>query len=362
MKKIIIIVPGLAQGGAEKQSITLAQLLKESGYEVELCCYTKDNFFEPILKEKGIVVNWLISNRIRRVLMLRNYIRHSNCYAVISFMDTPNFLNDFSAIGGKEWKVIGSIRGANLGYFKGLKAKVFNWFHRYTDFIVSNSYSADELCRQYLPQYKDKFCVIYNNIIQPKISSNYEPRKGGKTHFIIAASYSDRKNPRLIIEALSLMTKEERNRLVIDWYGHIIENGKESPLYNILISEIQLNKIGECFKLHDASSDIANLMNKADIVALVSKGEGLPNTIIEGMLIGKPVIMTNVSDYNYLVDETNGFVCENNNPLSLKQMLVNASNLSNKQLNDLGYNSKLKAQKLFSSDNTIKRWIDLIES
>jgi glycosyltransferase involved in cell wall biosynthesis len=38
-------------------------------------------------------------------------------------------------------------------------------------------------------------------------------------------------------------------------------------------------------------------MYESDVVALVSKLEGLPNTVCEGMALGKPIIMTRVFRY-----------------------------------------------------------------
>ena len=101
-------------------------------------------------------------------------------------------------------------------------------------------------------------------------------------------------------------------------------------------------------------------MNEADVVALFSELEGLPNAICEGMMIGKPVIMTKVSDYANLVDESNGVLCDWDNPDSIKDALVCVINLSEKQLIELGENSMEKSKMLFSKDIILNLWVELL--
>src|SRR5690606_7799081 len=101
-------------------------------------------------------------------------------------------------------------------------------------------------------------------------------------------------------------------------------------------------------------------MNSADIVALFSKVEGLPNVICEGMMIGKPIIMSRVSDYALLVDNSNGFLCDWNNPHSIKDVLLKASNLSKDKIIELGNKSKEKAELLFSPNSILDKWLEII--
>ena len=88
--------------------------------------------------------------------------------------------------------------------------------------------------------------------------------------------------------------------------------------------------------------------------------EGLPNAICEGMMNGKPIIMTKVSDYADLVDDTNGVLCDWDNPESIKYALLDAMQWSVDELREKGINSKNKAENLFSSKVIMNQWIKLI--
>ena len=53
MKKILFVSPNLGNGGggAERQIVTVACLLKNSGYEVEFLCYCDGDFYYYILEQ-----------------------------------------------------------------------------------------------------------------------------------------------------------------------------------------------------------------------------------------------------------------------------------------------------------------------
>lgn len=78
------------------------------------------------------------------------------------------------------------------------------------------------------------------------------------------------------------------------------------------------------------------------------------------MMIGKPTIMTKVSDFLKLIDENNGFLCQWDNTNSIKVALQKAINLDYYQLLKMGKSSKSKAFELFSYENIKTQWLNTI--
>jgi len=197
----------------------------------------------------------------------------------------------------------------NLSFI--IKKRIFNWFQRYSDSIVCNSESAKRMWLKYHPEYKTKINVIYNTVSIDKIVSNYVPLKDGKLHLLVAASYQKLKNPINVVKAVNLLSDEDRSKLRIDWYGRKnIDINNLDKVYLEAKRIIMDNNLSEVINLYDATSDILNKMNETDIIGLFSDSEGLPNAICEAMTIGKPIIMTPVSDYTNFVDNSNGVICE----------------------------------------------------
>lgn len=360
--KILFLIDNLGSGGAQRQLVAIAPLLKQRGFEPEVLCYWDQNFFAPILENENITIHWKIEpNFIKRIWKVRHFIRKGDYNVVISFLGTPDLLNCIAGIGGKKWKIITSERSSKEEFFNSKRGKLFGWFQKYSDLIICNSENAGNFWLKYYPQYKQKIKIIYNVVSLPPISSKYIARKDGRLHIIIAASYQYLKNPLGVIKSLSLMNDLERKEIQIDWYGIIEIVSGNRQAYDESLSLIESFGLQGVVNFYPETEDIINRMNEADVVALFSSIEGLPNTICEGMKLGKPIIMSRVSDYSTLVDESNGFLCDWDNPESIKEALVSAMNMSQEQLIEMGRSSKSKAISLFSEEKIIRKWIAAIE-
>ena len=66
------------------------------------------------------------------------------------------------------------------------------------------------------------------------------------------------------------------------------------------------------------------------------------------MMLGKPVIMTRLSDYYVLVDVSNGFLCDADNTESTKEAFKAVAKLTKTELEEMGMCSKEKALSMFS--------------
>lgn len=362
-KKVLFLIDNLGSGGAQRQMVTLSTLFKDQGLDVSFLTYTKGDFFSKELEANNICVyNIKVNNNIKRIFKVRRFIRRGKFDVVISFMDTPNFLNNFSAIGGKSWKVITSERSSKKSYLLSKKGRFFAWFQRYSDVIVCNSYNAKEMWVSNYPKYNNKLITIYNTVNLPEITSEYTPRSDGKTHIIVAASYQYLKNPIGLINALSLLNNEERKKIRVDWYGRKEVTEGNTKAYDEAISLIEKFQLKDVIYLNEPQKDIYRLMSKADCIGLFSELEGLPNVICEGMMLGKPIVMSKVSDYYILVDESNGFLCDWDKPESIKDSIVKIINLTDEELIAKGLSSKKKAQELFDIHNVTNKWLELFDN
>lgn len=358
--KVLLLIPSLGSGGAERQLVSLGILFKKKGIDVEFLIYFKDDFYKHILDENLIKVNFVSSkNNFERIFKIRNFIINSKSDIVVSFLETPDFLNCISSIGFKKWKVITTELSSKKSTFETLRGKLFGWFRRHSNYIVCNSYNSLNLWKSYYPLYLNKLEVIYNPVILPNISSTYQIRRNNKLNLVVAASYQYLKNPIGLINALIIMDSNKRKNLKIDWYGRVEVTTGDTRAYDEAKDLISKNNLNDIIHLHGPTKDIANIMNASDIVGLFSSLEGLPNAICEAMMIGKPVIMTKVSDYDNLIDENNGFLCDWDNPVSIRNALEKAMDLSDSEIINFGINSKNKAEKLFSPQSIVDKWLNL---
>ncbi|MBR5832939.1 MAG: glycosyltransferase [Bacteroidales bacterium] len=366
MKKILFL-GGLRSGGAERQMVIIARLLKIDGYDVTYLSSGNSDFFLKDLEEVNIPVIRIKENKIssllklnipRKTLLIRRILKKEKYDTVISFLSTYNFINCFYAKKkATSHRAITGIRNNRDSLFLAPRERFYTFFEKYCDVKVSNSDNAKHVFAGHFPHLASKLTTIYNIVDLPNITSNYSFRNNRKIHIIIPASYRAVKNPLRLLEALSLMNAEEQSLLHIDWYGNI-DDGK--VCYNEMIAFIDSKKINDVITLHDATKDIINKINEADAVGLFSTSEGLPNSICEGMMLGKPIVMTRVSDYDVLVDSSNGFLCDFDDSVSIKKSLISLASLSDEKIKEMGISSKAKATLLFSKGSVLNQWKQII--
>ena len=361
-KRLLFLTPRLTSGGAERQMVNLAISLKERGYTVDFLCYSYGDFFEKELKEKQIPVFWRQHKHVIRLISCAWFLQKRHYDVVISFLPTPSFINCFSAMICKRWKVITGERSSVVVRPASLLGKFDVWLRRYSDNIVCNSDNARQLWSEVFPKYREKLKTIYNMVSINANDYKYEPLRDGKLHICIAATIYDVKNPMGVINALLLMDEIQRNKIVIDWYGSNQAQIGDTRVFDEVCQAIQKYNLQDSFHIHDATKDINKKMTESDCVALFSKYEGLPNAICEAIVIGKPIIMTRVSDYAKLVkDGENGFLCNWDSPETIKESIVKMSLLSVNELLEMGNQSKKIGNLLFSEEKIIVDWINVIE-
>ena len=363
MERILILAMNLNSGGAERQTVAIAKALKDQGCDVTVACYSKGDFYLPELENAGINVVWMIEKRyIRRVIRFRKLIRKGRFDAVISLLVTPNIINLLSAIGGKKWKVILGERSAKGEFFKSIKAEFIKVMLGYADTLVCNSENATSIWKNLAPRYSQKIKCIYNLLPQYHPTSGYIPRKYGRVNIVVAASYQPLKNMKRLILAVGKLGELDRCKIHIDWYGQTDVANLGTGPYDESVAMIVKNKLESIISLNPPTKNIYDVMYEADVIALVSEVEGLPNVICEALMLGKPVIMSTVSDYDILVGRNNGYVC---NPLdvnSIKSALERIINLNEENLLAYGSNSYKIYQEFFSNESIIDAWIRLIKN
>lgn len=298
-----------------------------------------------------------------RILRIRREIRKGWQDVVISFLETPNFLANIASIGKRSWSVITSERNAIEDNFYGTKKKIFKYFEKFSDFLVCNSYSAQDLWIKHYPRYKNKTRVIHNMVPDfdlPRNDSNYTFSKSKEIKVIVAARVNEDKNPRGLLTAQSIMRPEDREKLIIEWYGRF--DGKVQSFKKEIGDLLLKFNLTDVVKFLPETNNIIEIMSGADIIGLFSRFEGLPNAILEGMSLSKPIIMSRVSDYKYLVNDRNGFTFEWDNPIQIAGVLERVSKMTEADILERGKESKKIADNLFSPDAFAEKWLNLLKA
>jgi len=363
---ILCVIDSLVMGGAQRQLINLAVGFKERGHEVSVLTYHSFNFYKESIDEMKISILTIKEpNYLIRLFKIRAFIRKKNYDSVLSFLEAPNFICEFAGLPFRKWKLVVGERSADPGIANSYRLKFFRYCHLFADAVVANSETNIEMIQKITPFFiKNQYHTIYNivdtNIWKP--SDNYVVRKNKKTTIVIAAGHQYSKNSRNLIEALNQLTDIEKSLLSVKWYGSD-RHDKNDSSYTESIELINHYHLNDVIEFLPPTNNIAEKMNDADCCALFSYYEGLPNTLCEGMALGKPILSTKVSDLPKFVDEElGGYLCETPSAESIGEVIKKILSCSNKQLIAMGKHNRSKAIILFDKKTIIDSYLKLLQN
>lgn len=367
--KILFFIDNLRSGGKERRLTELMKALKLfRDIQFELITMDEEIHYKEVLN-LNITIHFLIRKTKKDLSVFPKFYNICKRYRP----DIVHCWNDMTAIIAVPACKLLHIKLVNgMVADTPVKRNLLNksWLRAkltfpFSDKIIGNStaglegYGATNL----------KSCCIYNgmdfnrfanlkdaNILRKEILGD-----DNKSSFIIGmvAAFEPRKDYKTLIKAaLSLLNIYSSLRFVL------VGNGTE---FNEVKNSVPLEFRDKIFFL-GKRTDVEEIVNLFDVGVLLSNakihGEGISNSIIEYMALGKPVIATRGGGTNEaIIDEQNGFLISPGNPEELAGCIEKL--IANKELRSRLGNKALEiAHKKFDlkvmTENYIKVYQKLI--
>lgn len=125
--------------------------------------------------------------------------------------------------------------------------------------------------------------------------------RDGSFVILCIAELNRNKNQEQLIRSIG-----ELKKMGVPAVGVIAGTGVLEDYCKSLASELELE---EHIRFLGFRRDVPELMNMADVVTLMSHREGLPKVLLEGMGVGKPMVVTSVrGNRDLIMDGFNGYV------------------------------------------------------
>jgi glycosyltransferase involved in cell wall biosynthesis len=366
--KIACVIDHLGPGGAQRQMVTLARLLRGRGHSPLVLTYHENDFFSAPLEAAGIEAKCLPgTGRLRRAMVLRQTLLAHAPEAVLAFVDGPCVYAELAGLPSRRWGLVVSERSRVPRGRLRLGGR--RLLHFLADYITTNSHAAHQALAAGIPWLSRRLVTIYNSLdlatFTPASANGDRTRRA--LRFVVAASYRELKNAIGLVQAVALVKDLDPSLPVeVDWYGEpayavrgIPDTGYREQVKD-LIEQLSL---GFIFRLHPATGDIVRQYQSADAVVLPSFVEGLPNAVCEGMACGCPILASRIGDAEALVDDgVNGFLFDPVQPEDMAQKILEFGRLPHERRLEMGRQSRRRAEELFAPGPIVSAYVGLLES
>ncbi len=355
--KILYVITGLAQGGAERVVCDLADKMYEKGHNVKIAYLTGDILTQPVNNQIEIVKVDLINlfSFFNAYKKLSEVITGFQPDIVHAHMIHANLLTRLVRISTPIKKLICTAHSANEG--GKIRMIAYRFTHYLSDLTTNVSDYASKSFIQKKAVPKNGIFTVYNGIDFNNFKYDESAREkieieckiDSSTHILLAVGrFHEAKNYPNLLKAFKIL-KEKSSKS----YCLLIAGDGELRLQlEKLIIELNLER--EVILL-GRRSDISKLMSACDIFILSSDYEGLPTVLIEALACQAHVVSTNVSGASEIIGKDFGKIVPIQDSDALAQAIFEI-NLKNLPKN---YNANIFVKNKFDLNMVSEKWINI---
>jgi len=370
MMDLVFLTTSLDRGGMETQVVRLASALRRRGWQVGILTMLPSSSLLGEAREDGIPVAecpgararvpWRAAFRIIR--QLRRWRP--------TLLVTANFPADaFGRICGKVARVPTIVSYVGTTYIKtALRKQVYHWSEPLIALTVANSKAAATAMTGEGILTAGKTRVIPNGLTLEGF-----PHPARREAVRAALGVADQEflwiavgnlraakdYPTLLAAAAqcALARPGFRLKIVGGGAGADLKISPDAPIAEDLRRRAAALGLDGVVEFLGSRGDVARLLRAADAFVLSSAWEGLPNTVMEAMASGLPVVATDVGDVRELVREgVSGFVVPPGEPQELAARMLALMDLGEPALRAMGTKARQWVSERFENERITDQW------
>ncbi len=359
-------------GGAEIFAFKLAMQLNKLGHDVSIVAKKGKKFHT--CKKSGLSFYSFEDINITGIRSLSGYLQISRILALIKPDVSLAIMYDSAipcylygkffrrkivvALAGHDFRLISGVlqkgndsRGTSEDTIKYLIRFGFRILKKSLNFLVINKEMYRDLLKLGIAE--DRIHLIYNFIDDEFFKINNLNSKDSPS-LVFCGRFVQAKRLDILIEAFGVVQKKIPNARLI-----LVGDGAERSKLNNIVQSLNLSpyvKITGYVK----NSQVADFLSKASIFISSSSFEGTPNTLLEAMAAGLPIVATKVGGIpDIITDGENGLLVQPCDVDSLAKAILRL--LGDKAMAEkLGFNARIKAD-TFRTEEVMRKYIRLFD-
>lgn len=389
LKKILIVMLSLYNGGAEKSLVNFLNELPEDKYELDLLLFKREGIYlqqipsHVNLLDTPIDIRLLYSplHKAKRMFFTKFFgtlfsrLLYGASYKAAGFRWKYFYSKCIEKLDKKYDVAIAYISGEILWFVdeKVHADKKITWVHidykeaklsrecdyphyKNLDAIVTISEKCADILKEVFPEFTDKIYNIPNitsSVVLRRRAEEFYPEEYQNSHkrykLLSVGRLTKQKGFDMAVSAAALLKKAG---VSFDWF--IIGNG---PLEKQLERQIKKEGVEDCFKLIGVRENPYPYMKNCDLMVQSSRYEGKSVVLDEAKILARPIVATNYPTVkDQIIDGEEGIVAE----MSPQGIAAGIEKLLQNQ--DLVQQIKAYlSQHEYGNQQDVKKYIDLID-
>jgi len=355
--RILYVITGLGNGGAERVVCDLANEMFRKGHDVKIAYLTGDALTKPDYKEIELIKANLndFKSLLPTYIRLAKIIRKFRPDVVHSHMVHANILMRLVRVTTPIKKLICTAHNSNEG--GALRMLSYRVTHNLANISTNVSQEATEAFEAIGAVPNNGMQTVYNGIDLEKFNCIPEAREKLEEELdltedfriiLAVGRFNEQKDYPNLLKAISLLKKE----ITYPFKVIIAGDGELRNLIEDMIASLDLKKE---VVLLGRRSDIPELMSAADLFVLPSKYEGFGLVVAEAMACECLVVATDcggvaevLNNSEFLVPPADAAALKNKMKYALELQGKDKSIVINRNLNHV--------QEKFSLKDIIEKW------
>jgi len=312
--RVLYYTDSLRIGGKERQLVELLKGLKQREIELLLVCMDRGEFYEPDVQALSIPMKYLFRGMRWDPRVLHGFYRIVRDFQP-DVIHTNSMMSSAYALPIAKLSGVPIINGSIRNCFQNatLRWKVERALLAWSDYRISNSL-AGLRSRGFSPDSEKDF-VIHNGLDLSRakgLQNGHDASSDGNGNDLaqvgmVAEFRPDKDFKTFLLAARRLLSRHQNVTFVTVGDGETLQPMKD------LVSDA-----GERIQFLGRQKDVERIVSSFSIGVLASFTEGISNSIMEYMVLAKPVVTTDCAGSRELVVQgETGFLVPPQDPVAL---------------------------------------------
>ena len=328
---VMYLVETLNVGGTETQLVQVALRLHAMSVPVTVACLCPEGPLLEVLQKAGIPVvefpkgkTLLSLHGLCQVLRLTLFLRRGGFRVLHSYDLLGNLLGVPAAWLARMPVIISSRRYlADVQWYRPWRNKVICLIYRLSTHVLVNAAAVRDLLVQRDGVPEEKIRILYNGVDVARFAGARPDRQlllpaaGSRSKLIavVANMYVLRKGHTCLIAAAARICREVPDTIFV-----LIGDGPQRPTLERQVREAGLERN---FLFVGRRKDVPELLACCHLSVLPSETEALPNSVLEAMAAGLPVVATSVGGIPEIIEDgLTGLLVPPGNPQALAEAVI----------------------------------------